>query len=360
MSIKSDKMDSKIKEQLIEAVDNIKNKMKIIKNEEDAANLKFKKVFKPITENLETLIKTNDKCLPAINLSLDLPKNNTMDDLDESLNYRNFMNSMKSDSDQSSIYNTNISQHNTKEEPDAPLDCYRDFMKSIKSDSDKDSEYYDVSDDTKINKKNNTLMSLNKEDVIDIYSDDINVPFGIRKENMNLMMGNSKVSFSYTCDPKNNVKNYMVSINEKHYKLTPGLKELLMRSKPNLNTVTEYDKIVYKDILHYTNAHKRDFNPKGQIKGDKGVKYRQIIKPMFSERSDIRKTQCVKQQTKSGGYIPKNKKYRSNTDYVYWDDPNELVERLKILIASQNAGNTGHDNEILSIIEELKEAGIIQ
>ncbi|KAK9681124.1 hypothetical protein QE152_g38561 [Popillia japonica] len=40
-------------------------------------------------------------------------------------------------------------------------------------------------------------------------------------------------------------------------------------------------------------------------------------------------------------------------------DINELVERLKLLIASQQAGHTGHNNEIASIIEELKEAGVI-
>jgi len=37
-------------------------------------------------------------------------------------------------------------------------------------------------------------------------------------------------------------------------------------------------------------------------------------------------------------------------DYVYWDDPNELVDRLQLFDASRRAGN--NDNEILSIIEE--------
>ncbi|XP_066600146.1 putative leucine-rich repeat-containing protein DDB_G0290503 [Prorops nasuta] len=41
-------------------------------------------------------------------------------------------------------------------------------------------------------------------------------------------------------------------------------------------------------------------------------------------------------------------------DYVYWDNPNELVDRLKLLITSKNAGHTNHDNEIISIIEELQ------
>lgn len=50
----------------------------------------------------------------------------------------------------------------------------------------------------------------------------------------------------------------------------------------------------------------------------------------------------------------------ANIDYRHWDDPNELVDRLQLLIASKQAGNTGHDNEIISILEELKEAGIIK
>jgi len=49
-------------------------------------------------------------------------------------------------------------------------------------------------------------------------------------------------------------------------------------------------------------------------------------------------------------------------DYVDWDDPNELMDRLPydgLLDASQRAGNNVHDNEMLSIIEELHEAGLI-
>lgn len=51
--------------------------------------------------------------------------------------------------------------------------------------------------------------------------------------------------------------------------------------------------------------------------------------------------------------------YNPNVTYEYWDDPNELCERLKMLISSQNAGNTNHIQEIDSIIEELSERGLI-
>lgn len=72
---------------------------------------------------------------------------------------------------------------------------------------------------------------------------------------------------------------------------------------------------------------------------------------------------------KGGGILPKLKVVQRNilpqfkvahrnsmTDYRYWDDPNELVDRLRLLVAERGAGNNNHDNEILAIIEELREA----
>ena len=46
-------------------------------------------------------------------------------------------------------------------------------------------------------------------------------------------------------------------------------------------------------------------------------------------------------------------------DYAFYDNPNELVDRLRLLVASTMAGNDGHHNEIMSIIEELREAKLI-
>lgn len=52
--------------------------------------------------------------------------------------------------------------------------------------------------------------------------------------------------------------------------------------------------------------------------------------------------------------------YRNkHVSYTYWDNPNELVDRLRLLVASQAAGHTGHVNEISSIVEELREAAVI-
>lgn len=64
----------------------------------------------------------------------------------------------------------------------------------------------------------------------------------------------------------------------------------------------------------------------------------------------------------AGMISPDVMRYNKNkhVSYTYWNDPNELVDRLRLLIASQSAGHTGHTNEIASIIEELREADIIQ
>ena len=43
----------------------------------------------------------------------------------------------------------------------------------------------------------------------------------------------------------------------------------------------------------------------------------------------------------------------NNIDYIHWD---EIVNRLQLLEVSHQADHNGHDNKILSINEELREA----
>ena len=41
------------------------------------------------------------------------------------------------------------------------------------------------------------------------------------------------------------------------------------------------------------------------------------------------------------------------------NDPNALIERFDLLLASQNAGHSGVRNELVSIFDELKRQGVI-
>lgn len=52
--------------------------------------------------------------------------------------------------------------------------------------------------------------------------------------------------------------------------------------------------------------------------------------------------------------------YAEHIAYEYYDDPNELCDRLRLLISSKTSGNSNHDQEINSILEELRESGIIE
>lgn len=43
----------------------------------------------------------------------------------------------------------------------------------------------------------------------------------------------------------------------------------------------------------------------------------------------------------------------------YYNNPDALVDRLQLLVASKQAGNTGLDNEISAILDELLQTGLI-
>lgn len=139
------------------------------------------------------------------------------------------------------------------------------------------------------------------------------------------------------------VNNEKIVIGNQNWALTPGLYELLFYKNPSNYDESELE--IYKKILINTNAHKRNFDPNGQLKGNRGNKYKKIISKIFNI-------------THTGNGLMKVNPQKPN--YIYWDDPNEIVERLKLLMASQHAGNNNQTNEIVSIIEELREADIIK
>jgi len=127
-------------------------------------------------------------------------------------------------------------------------------------------------------------------------------------------------------------KSNSIIIKDASYELTPGLADLLFSRYPM--QYTDNDLNTYKEILIQTSAHLTLDGTKIK-KG--GTKYTKIISKLFSSGTGVQ---------------------LQTHNLVYWNDPNELVDRLRLLLASQSAGNTGVSNEILSIFEELYEAGI--
>jgi len=48
-----------------------------------------------------------------------------------------------------------------------------------------------------------------------------------------------------------------------------------------------------------------------------------------------------------------------NKIYIHWDDFNEIVDHLWLLEVSRQADHNGQNNEILSIIEELRKTSLM-
>lgn len=167
-----------------------------------------------------------------------------------------------------------------------------------------------------------------------------------------LMLGNYPIHFD----------NDDIIINNVKYEGTPGLYELIFMRQPDKYIYTEEDLQTYRQILKITSTH---IHPStGRIKSSKSLKYNKIIKPIVwassspSTSSPHRARQYWRGDDTGGHGLMKITDTKPN--YIYWNNVNELCDRLQLLVASQNAGHTGHDNEILSIIEELYEAGIIK
>ena len=142
----------------------------------------------------------------------------------------------------------------------------------------------------------------------------------------------------------------------KKFKGTKGLYGLLFNQHIPSDYTSEDGKN-FKTILSKANVIK----PKTT---SKNTKFKKIIEPYMNQAFDqydsVSDNNDGDDENKFEGRGLPMQVTKKPIDYIYWNDPNELVNRLKLLIASQNAGNTGQNNEINAIIEELYEANIIQ
>ena len=146
------------------------------------------------------------------------------------------------------------------------------------------------------------------------------------------------------------------------YEGTPGFWSLIVSKNPCPDDYTVDDLEKYKHLLIQTNAIYVGNNPtQNRAKGNyQGPKWKNIIEPIWK---DIKP-----KPTGKGGKGGKGRKKRqedptpstSGTGLtILPNDPNALIERFDLLLASQNAGHTGVRNELVSIFDELKRQGVI-
>ena len=153
--------------------------------------------------------------------------------------------------------------------------------------------------------------------------------FGIRKEKGHHYIGNKHVIVD-----DNDI---IISESGEKFKGTSGLWNLLMSKNPKNFTDKDYDN--YEDLMIMTNAlHRNNDENNPYPKGSGSTKWRKLLSPIWHK--------------KKGGY-------EGEGVVVIPSDPNALLERLELLLASQEAGHTGVRNELVSICDELKRQGVL-
>ena len=155
--------------------------------------------------------------------------------------------------------------------------------------------------------------------------------FGIRKEKGHHYIGNKHVI----------IKNNDIIIVKTGEKLegTRGLWELIMSKNPQNFSDMDYDN--YRYLITMSNVLHRGDNPKNPYpKASGSHKWTFLLSPIWF------------------GLKPKKGQEGSGV-VVIPSDPNALLERLDLLLASQEAGHTGVRNELVSICDELKRQGVL-
>ena len=162
--------------------------------------------------------------------------------------------------------------------------------------------------------------------------DGVDKTFGLYDKDGAFYMGDKQVLIS-----GNNL-----IVNDKEYQGTPGLWELITSKTPDSEIFTDGDYEQYQNILVETNAMRQNNDPTStKPKGSRGQKWRVYVKPIW----DMYKTSEDIEKDGSGIILP--------------SDPSALLERFDLLVASKQAGNTGVQNEIVSILDELLRQKII-
>lgn len=184
------------------------------------------------------------------------------------------------------------------------------------------------------------------------HKNTIDHTFGPRYEGSTLMIGDSKLSFD---------SDGSIRVRDIKYRPSEGLYELVFKRIPDDMKYTEGDLYAYKNILQKTNAHKVGYNSRSRIRRDTSLKYQHIIKVLFPPRQQHQlEPQKARYHTgRGGGKGSVITKTVNSPDKSRCGDPNDMTERLALLVTSTEVGNKGHTNEIINIIDSLKKDGII-
>ena len=163
--------------------------------------------------------------------------------------------------------------------------------------------------------------------------------FGIRKKGDHHYIGNKHVIITED-------NNIVIKESGDRFLGTRGLWELITSKDPveeldyDEDDLKEYERLMIK-----TNALHKGYDPNNPYpKSSKSDKWLEILSPIWHRKR-------LAEWRKKG--------YEGKGIVIMSSDPNALLERLDLLLASQKAGHTGVGNELVSICDELKRQGVL-
>lgn len=354
--------------QMVKTRKNLQRKYNTLKSDILKSQTHLEKSLHPITKPLKQLITKMEKreeeiILPKMEIQpekqdLSPVKNLIQEELEKLITlYQQQQqeqaaaaDTSNQDSFKETIYQTSDNEDNTLPEPDATSQYIDESIRQFSNiTSDENTVFQSYLEDF------HPLPRIYVKENIQDSNNQFDHRFGVYHniETDKFSIGDADVTFE---GPDLRIKGVL-------YKGTPGLYELLFKNTPlGFNKSDEKE---YNDILKRTNAlHvKHDpNNPLQRTTKETKNKFERVIAPNLSRprRGSAPTIRTRSMMKKQGGKLTLMNFKKSPIDYIYFDDYNEIVDRLRLLLASESAGNQGHRNEIISIIEELREARIIK
>ena len=158
--------------------------------------------------------------------------------------------------------------------------------------------------------------------------------FGIYKVKSRYYIGNERVTFEDD--------DIIIKKTGRRFSGTPGLWGLITSKNPDKDLIdwTKNDRDNYDKLMLITNALHKGYNQRKGPRSNRGPKWVNILSTIWFNK-----------EPKRG--------YEGSGVVVIPSDPNALLERLDLLLASQEAGHTGVRNELVSICDELKRQGVL-
>ncbi|WP_143457381.1 hypothetical protein, partial [Klebsiella pneumoniae] len=108
--------------------------------------------------------------------------------------------------------------------------------------------------------------------------------------------------------------------------------------KPTPEKYTHRDLNNFKRILELTSAHKKNYSKTSPVYRNKSNKYFQVISKLYPPKRG-------KGMTMKNAY---------DTNVIYYNDVNKLVDRMRLLYEARQAGHTGVKNEMVALEQELR------